>query len=615
MTDAKENPKPFFEQHLKKTRSIVFWGARLSKRAVAALLLALPLYLSGQRGFEDKMDFKQIQELLADAIDKKDVYRQGLGWYKWAVYRENETSNRDSAFQYYAKSVEFFWAARDTLAYHRARAELATHMAERGLVNEAFQIQREALDFFKRKGEKRLETLALVQLGRLYQSIGDTAQASLLHQEFSEKARLLKDTLLLINVYMDEVVSLQGQYDYQNAIPLAFRVLELSKQLGRTEFVAWAEYRIAYFNEMLGDHYMAIRFLDRAEQSNPPSDAGMRYKIYQLKASTYASMDSLQKAVYYAQMCIKLGDTLLDRDRILASNRLAVEFGDREKLQKIKEMQVEKGEVELSKRRQRDFFYVLLLFFGAIILALIFMVRDYRHRLYTNRVNSQQMEKINQQTIRELEDNLKIETMQSMLEGQESERRRVAHDLHDSLGGLLAATKMRLDNLSEKVPKLSGNEEFVKIKGLLDDTIAETRQIARNLQPGTLHQFGLMKALRDLTGRVQGDGVPVIDFQHFGDFSNIDHTIALNCYRIVQELLQNSLKHARATEILVQLTRTENELALLVEDNGVGYDPVSIAKGMGTDNVAQRVQFLKGEISIQSAEGQGTSTMVTVPVG
>jgi signal transduction histidine kinase len=201
-----------------------------------------------------------------------------------------------------------------------------------------------------------------------------------------------------------------------------------------------------------------------------------------------------------------------------------------------------------------------------------------------------------------------------MLEGQESERKRIATDLHDSLGGLLAAAKMRLENLSGKMPALGQNEEFSKIKDLLNDTIAETRQISRNLQPGSLHQFGLMKAVRDLVVRFRGEGGPVIDFQHFGEFSGIDHTIALNCYRIVQELLQNSIKHAQSTEILVQLTRTENELVLLVEDNGIGYDPKNITKGMGTDNLSQRVQFIHGEMSIQAAKGQGASTMVTVPL-
>lgn len=572
------------------------------------------MLLPAQEGFEDKLTHQQIQDLLSNAIETRNERKQALAWYKWAIYRENEMGNRDSAFQYLRRSADLFLVAKDTLAYHRVRAELAARMAERGLAADAVDILQKALAYFQNTGNRRLETLVLAQMGRLLEMRGDTARAALVRQEFREKSRQLNDTLLLINVFVDEVGYLQGKRQYREAISMAFRVLELSEQSGNTAFVTWAEYQIGYLNELNQDYLMALRFLNRAEQSNPPLDVARQLKIYQRKASVYQKLDSLGQAMVYAQRAISLSDTLLNRYRVGASDRLAVQYGVEEKSRLLEAMTREKKAIEIAIRQQRDFFYILLLFFGAIILALIFIVRDYKHRLYTNRVIAQQNEKINQQTIRQLEDALKIETMQSMLEGQESERRRVAHDLHDSLGGLLAATRMRLENLSGKIPDLAGSEEFAKIKGLLDDTIAETRQIARNLQPGTLHEFGLMKAVRDLIVRVQVDGGPAIDFQHFGDFSNLEHSLSLNCYRIVQELLQNCLKHAKATEILVQLTRTEHELALLVEDNGIGYEPGITPKGMGTDNVAQRVLLMKGEISIQSAKGQGTSTMITVPL-
>ncbi|HMX39271.1 MAG TPA: ATP-binding protein, partial [Saprospiraceae bacterium] len=107
---------------------------------------------------------------------------------------------------------------------------------------------------------------------------------------------------------------------------------------------------------------------------------------------------------------------------------------------------------------------------------------------------------------------------------------------------------------------------------------------------------------------------PTIAFQHIGDFEGLDETVALNCYRIVQELLQNSLKHAQASEILVQINHTDQQIALLVEDDGKGFDPETMKKGMGTDNIARRVQFLKGELSIHTAPGEGTSTLATIPV-
>ena len=168
--------------------------------------------------------------------------------------------------------------------------------------------------------------------------------------------------------------------------------------------------------------------------------------------------------------------------------------------------------------------------------------------------------------------------------------------------------------MTAKRPELSKDDDWGKIRALLDETVAETRHIARNMQPSALMEFGLVTALRDLTARVHGKGMPHITFQHFGEFKDLNRDTALNCYRIIQELLQNSLKHARAKEIMVQITRNGNELAILVEDDGVGFEPEMAKKGMGTDNVARRVQFLNGEMSIQTAKGQGSSTMVTIPL-
>ncbi|MCB0533139.1 MAG: sensor histidine kinase [Lewinellaceae bacterium] len=601
-------------KRLEQTLPPITGKASRIRAGAFAFFMALAFLLPAQQGFEDRLTFKEIQDLLSEGIARRDIRKQALGWYKWAIYRESQTENRDSAFQYLARSVDLFLKANDTVAYHRARAELATRLSERSQADDALKMQQAALDYFRKKKNRRLETLVLAQMARVYQMQGDTARAIALRKEFREKGLLLKDTVLLINVFIDDIARFENEQNYTDALSLAFRVLQLADSSNRKEYIIWAQSTIGYLNEEIKDYRMALRFLRRAETSISSSFDPRRRDIYRHLSTVYVALDSLPQALNYAVRYMALADTLLNRDRLATAQRLAIQYREKERTREMENLTKAIETIEQSKLAQRQFFYVLLLFFGAIILALFFIVRDYRNRLYTNRVITLQNEKINRQTIQQLEDTLRIESMQSILEGQESERRRIATDLHDSLGGLLAAIKIRLENLTGKLPDLDKNEEFPKIKALLNDTIVETRQIAHNLQPSALHQFGLMKAIQDLTTRVRSDGVPAIDFQHFGSFKDIDHTISLNCYRIVQELLQNSLKHAKATEILVQLTRTDNELALLVEDNGTGYDPEVVAKGMGTDSLRQRVQFIKGEISIQTAKGQGTSTMVTVPL-
>ncbi len=594
----------------------------MSLRSFAVVVGTLTLSLNGLTPlkaqeddlFEKPLTFEEIQIVLSEGIRERDLKKQGLGWYKWALYREQEALNRDSAFQYLARSVELFQKAGDSLAYHRARAELATRLPERGMADEAIAMQQEALRYFKKNNNKRPEALLLAQMARVHQMRGDTAQANALRRTFRERGMALGDTLLLITALLQEADYLADVQNYREALSLTFRARDLAQHSNRHTYALEAEYRIGYFNFLAQDYQMALRSFKRAEQASRQPHYELRRELYRYLSAIYSALDSLNLSLQYAQQHIRLTDTLLHRDRVATSQRLAAQYGTREKTQKLEELERDIRSIEDSKRQQRNFLVAISLFFVATLIAGFFMVRDYRHRLQASRVIAEQREKINQQTIRQLEDALRIESMQSMLEGQESERKRIAHDLHDSVGGMLAAIRIRLEGLSNQAPQLAKNEDFGKIKELLNDTIAETRQIAHNLQPTSLSRFGLVKAIQDLIIRFRTPGGPAIHFQNFGNFGDLDHTMALNCYRIIQELLQNSIKHAQATEILVQLTRNGDDIAILVEDNGVGFDPANITKGMGTDNLRQRVHFIHGEMSVQTAQGQGVSTLITVPV-
>jgi signal transduction histidine kinase len=138
--------------------------------------------------------------------------------------------------------------------------------------------------------------------------------------------------------------------------------------------------------------------------------------------------------------------------------------------------------------------------------------------------------------------------------------------------------------------------------------------IASNLTPGALQKLGLVKAVEDLISKVNNEKSPVIDFQVYGMDIEIDDFTAVHCYRIIQELLVNSIKHSNASEILVQMTRQDDQISILVEDDGIGYDVNSIQKGMGTDNILSRVSMLQGEIHTETTPGKGTSTLIHVPL-
>ncbi|MCC7467549.1 MAG: sensor histidine kinase [Saprospiraceae bacterium] len=584
------------------------------KKYVFALLLLLPTLLAAQPEFDQRLTFDQIKALLTEGISQKDLRKQALAWYQWAYYDEEQTGLSDSAFQYLARSVDRFGRAGDSLAYHRARADLADRMAARGLREEAIKMQQAALAFSQRTGNLYLETHLLARLSRIYSDKNDTQKSLALRRAFTAKNQILKDTVLDIIVAKYEVEH-NGQIGkYAIARYEASNALRLAEQIKRQDFITWGQYAVGKYSILDRDYSMAVFFLKKAERSALRTNVALRRDICRQLSSAYASLDSLELALHYATRASEIGDTLIVEEREAALHRLALQFDTREKRREIAQLEKEKSAVEEQSKQQQVGLTAMGIAIAALSLALFVIVRDYKHRIRRNKIVSAQQEEISQQKIRELENNLKIETMQSMLAGQESERQRVAQDLHDSVGGLLAAVKIQMETINAKKPNLSKDEDWNKIRKLLDETVSETRHIARNMQPSALLEFGLVTALRDLTSRVHGKGMPQITFQHFGDFSDLDRDLALNCYRIIQELVQNSLKHAKAKEILVQITRTEDEIALHVEDDGKGFDPQTTQKGMGTDNLARRAQFLKAELSVQSAVGQGTSTVVTVPL-
>jgi len=586
----------------------------MKKPAFFALFLLCLMQASAQPEFDQRLSFNEIQSLLKDGISERDLRKQALAWYQWAYYDEEQTGISDSAFQYLTRSADRFGKSGDTLAYQRARADLADRLSARGLWDEALKMQQEALEYFQRTGNLYLETHLLARMSRVYSDKGDNEKSLALKRAFSTKNKILKDTVLDIAVAKYEVEHNGKIGKYAIARYEASNALRLAEQIKRNDYITWGQFSVGHYSLLDRDYTMAIFFLKKAERSAPRSNVMMRRDICRHLSTAYASLDSLELALHYASRAEEIGDTLLSQERTAALQRLALQFDTREKRREIKQLEEEKSAAQEKSKQQQQGLAALGVALAAVLLALFFIVRDYNHRIRASKVIAAQKEEINQQKIRDLENTLKIETMQSMLAGQESERQRVAQDLHDSVGGLLAAAKIQLESMTAKKPQLAEDEDWGKIRSLLDETVSETRHIARNMQPSALLEFGLVTALRDLTARVHGKGVPHITFQHFGEFEGIDRSVALNCYRIIQELVQNSLKHAQANEILVQITRTDNQVALLVEDDGKGFDPENTQKGMGTDNVARRTQFLKGELSVQTAVGQGTSTLVTLPL-
>ncbi len=271
---------------------------------------------------------------------------------------------------------------------------------------------------------------------------------------------------------------------------------------------------------------------------------------------------------------------------------------------------------ELKSRRSNFTLIGLLISVGGILFMVFLIILFYQQKLSASDIILKQNEQINQQKIKELEQTIILQNLESMLKGQEEERERIAKDLHDSLGGLLSTIKLRYDKLIYEDNEGLRSSEHQKVHDLIDVACREIRNISHDLTPGALQELGLIDAIQDMLNRYDDYKTSII-FQHYGfaeDKDDLDEETSLYVYRIIQELVNNSYKHSHGNEILVQLSRQENQIEITVEDDGKGYDESKISKGMGLDNINSRVSYLKGEISVRSEINQGTSTYIVLPL-
>ncbi len=191
---------------------------------------------------------------------------------------------------------------------------------------------------------------------------------------------------------------------------------------------------------------------------------------------------------------------------------------------------------------------------------------------------------------------------ESIMEGQEKERKRIASDLHDGLNGELSAIKFRVLGLEDQLSDAADKEQFQNIISMIDQSCAQVRRISHDLMPASIEEFGLIEALHQYCKKLNQSQKIEIDFQTFGIYKTISKHHESTLYRIIQELLFNVVKHSGAKNALVQINFHEDDISVVVEDDGHGFDTQGYYDGIGLKNLHSRVELLGGSLDIKSSE-------------
>ncbi len=211
-------------------------------------------------------------------------------------------------------------------------------------------------------------------------------------------------------------------------------------------------------------------------------------------------------------------------------------------------------------------------------------------------------------------------TLRTILDAQEGQRRKLSKEMHDGIGPLISTIKLNLDALAMEIgqPSPKASQMIESITELLQTMSKDIRSISHNLMPSVLVDFGLVAALENLCQRVNSSGKVQANFFHAGMKERLDPKLALGMYRIAQELMHNAVKHARADVINVQLIKHPDSIVLMVEDDGIGFQPQELEerpdKGIGLQNIQTRAKSLGGTFLLESQPGAGVLATVEVPL-
>lgn len=464
---------------------------------------------------------------------------------------------REKGLDYYNQSLKIREAIDD-------KGGIATCLHNIGYVYETMEQNEKALDYnlrglkiYESIGDKRGIANSLHNIAAIYQKqdLNDKAldyyrRAVKMYEEMGDKRGMANSLNNTGEVLWRQSKPAEGK-------PYVLRALQNASEGGYVEPTMSAHFNLSKIDSAMGDKMGAYE----------------EYKLY-----------------------IKFRDSISNKETRRAA--IKKQFQHEYEIKEAAARQEQNKKEALHREELKRHKQITWLASGALLLLLITSLLLFnRYRLKQKNTYQQQLNK--QQK----------EQADAVMETQEQERKRIAEDLHDSLGHLLSTAKLSLQTIPEKQKQVESSLQ------LLNQASEEIRNITFNLMPRTLEEGGLIPALNELAAKVTGAGmVKVILHVHDMEKFILGKQSQFNIYRIVQEAVNNILKHADAKEINIQLIGQTDHITIMIEDDGKGFDPGRQQSGRGLKNIVTRSLWLKGNINIDSTPGRGTTITTEIPV-
>ena len=612
----------------------------ISANQYESIIKNIKAHLAKQEASQVKSEATKLLQL----SDQNNDLPNKLEALKFLGIASHLQANYDSAIIWYNQALNLSIQYGDSLNTGKSYLNLATSYNSKGDFETAVKDALLSLQYFEalndKNGQARVQNLlgvfnfnrkdyqTALSYFQKYQDLAIESQdsgeivssmnnlASCLHQlkEYVRERQLLRKSISiqeqrgqlisigssyenLGNLYMDSDSLVQARF-YLDKARKAYEINNNKHDLARLLInTGLVKKKMRRYGEAIPDYYLSLKyaqeggFLKLEEQAN------------EKLALIFEEIGNYKLAYSYYTRYATIKDSLLNVENQTSINKLMIEYETTKKEKQIADQELEIAQKTIENRKKS------LIIGGLTVIIILLLLFAY---IIYSRIKIRQERKLNEERIR-----MKQLQMNAVLESQEFERKRFARDLHDGFGQQITAMKIMLGQMNDTDKKPVRDELEQKSNEILDSMHAQLREIAHNIMPAQLESEGLAVALQEYATRLERSLNMDIFLSTFGLEKRLDQNTEVNLYRIIQEWINNVIKHSGAKKLTIQLTGFESEVNILIEDNGPGFekDKLLQSTGRGWKNIQSRLEAINGTLTIDTRPGYlGTSFIIDLPI-
>ena len=587
------NNVPIAEAHL--DTSMVLYTALKDEDGVAESNYKYAVLNRVLGEYKDAHEY--IDKYLVYAETLKDTFKIANALFQKGVVSSLQVDYQSSLEQYH-KTLGFYESLKDSTG-------MGFTLNSIGIVYKNLKNYGKAIESYKQAEAIHLKKNDLNNLANVYNGLGSVYS----EQKNYEKALDYFNQVLTIDEQIGNnwgiakvsknigLIHVERQ-NYSKALEYFNKAHKIQKEYEFTSEIAETLTQLSTVYMKLGDYKKSEDILKQAFEYNIPSKKvykDMHLQSYEL----YENIGNSKLALFHHKKYITYKDSVFNDNNLKNINALQIQFETEKKEKEIiaQELQLNKQEEAYQKKQVQYNYMTGIAIFLLLTSILIFFVFNQRQKRKT-------------QEILTLKREHQIKTLEALIEGEENERFRIAKELHDGVNGDLSAIKYKLSSLMEM-----NNKVIKEAIAMIDDSCKQVRAISHDLVPPSLENFNLVEATEVYCNNLnETHSSTEIVFQYLGDAIAVSKKVEINMFRIIQELVTNSLKHAEATVVNVQISNRNAHIQITVEDNGIGFNKDEVtSKGIGLGNVQSRVEYLNASIDLISNEN-GTSYTIDIDV-